>query len=49
MIKDISIADGRPEPHLGPDWARGKSGRLVLVNGAASAAAPAGARWSGSG
>ena len=33
VIKDISIADGRPEPHLGPDWARGKSGRLVLVNG----------------
>jgi FtsP/CotA-like multicopper oxidase with cupredoxin domain len=33
VIKDIGIADGRPEPHLGPDWARGKSGRLVLVNG----------------
>ena len=33
MIKDISIADGRPAPHIGADWARGKSGRLVLVNG----------------
>jgi FtsP/CotA-like multicopper oxidase with cupredoxin domain len=33
VIKDISLADGRPEPHFGPDWARGKSGRLVLVNG----------------
>jgi FtsP/CotA-like multicopper oxidase with cupredoxin domain len=34
LVKDISIADGRPEPHRNADWARGKSGRLVLVNGA---------------
>jgi FtsP/CotA-like multicopper oxidase with cupredoxin domain len=33
MFKDISIEDGRPAPHIGPDWVRGKSGRLVLVNG----------------
>jgi FtsP/CotA-like multicopper oxidase with cupredoxin domain len=34
LVKDLSIADGRPEPHRNADWARGKSGRLVLVNGA---------------
>jgi FtsP/CotA-like multicopper oxidase with cupredoxin domain len=33
MIKDISIAAGAPEPHRTADWARGKSGRMVLVNG----------------
>ena len=33
VIKDLSIADGRPEPHRTADWARGKSGRMVLVNG----------------
>lgn len=33
VIKDISISNGRPEPHRNADWARGKSGRLVLVNG----------------
>jgi FtsP/CotA-like multicopper oxidase with cupredoxin domain len=34
VIKDISIAaDGRPEAHHGADWARGKSGEIVLVNG----------------
>jgi FtsP/CotA-like multicopper oxidase with cupredoxin domain len=33
VIKDISITAGRPEPHRGADWARGKSGRIVLVNG----------------
>ena len=33
LIKDIGIAEGRPEPHRGADWARGKSGRIVLVNG----------------
>jgi FtsP/CotA-like multicopper oxidase with cupredoxin domain len=33
VIKDISIAAGAPEPHRGADWARGKSGRNVLVNG----------------
>ena len=33
MIKDVSIVDGRPAPHVGPDWVRGKSGELVLVDG----------------
>jgi FtsP/CotA-like multicopper oxidase with cupredoxin domain len=33
VIKDISIAAGAPEPHRTADWARGKSGRMVLVNG----------------
>jgi FtsP/CotA-like multicopper oxidase with cupredoxin domain len=33
VIKDISIEGGRPESHRGFDWARGKSGRMVLVNG----------------
>lgn len=33
VIKDISIAAGAPEPHRTADWARGKSGRIVLVNG----------------
>ena len=33
VIKDISLVDGRPAEHVGADWARGKSGRLVLVNG----------------
>jgi FtsP/CotA-like multicopper oxidase with cupredoxin domain len=33
VIKDISIAAGAPEPHHTADWARGKSGRMVLVNG----------------
>jgi FtsP/CotA-like multicopper oxidase with cupredoxin domain len=33
LLKDLTIIDGAPEPHWGPDWARGKSGRLILVNG----------------
>jgi FtsP/CotA-like multicopper oxidase with cupredoxin domain len=33
VIKDISITGGVPEPHRTADWARGKSGRMVLVNG----------------
>jgi FtsP/CotA-like multicopper oxidase with cupredoxin domain len=33
VCKDITVADGSPAPHRGADWARGKSGRLVLVNG----------------
>jgi FtsP/CotA-like multicopper oxidase with cupredoxin domain len=33
VFKDITVADGSPAPHRGADWARGKSGRLVLVNG----------------
>lgn len=33
MIKDLTIEDGRPAPHTNADWARGKSGRLVLANG----------------
>ena len=33
VLKDISIDDGRPAAHEGADWVRGKSGRLVLVNG----------------
>jgi FtsP/CotA-like multicopper oxidase with cupredoxin domain len=35
VFKDISVADGSPAPHRGADWARGKSGQLVLVNGEA--------------
>jgi FtsP/CotA-like multicopper oxidase with cupredoxin domain len=34
VVKDITIVDGAPAPHVGPDWARGKSGRKVFVNGA---------------
>ena len=33
VFKDITVADGSPAPHRSADWARGKSGRLVLVNG----------------
>ena len=33
VVKDITLADGSPAPHRTADWARGKSGRLVLVNG----------------
>jgi FtsP/CotA-like multicopper oxidase with cupredoxin domain len=34
VVKDLALADGRPAPHTTGDWARGKSGPLVLVNGA---------------
>jgi FtsP/CotA-like multicopper oxidase with cupredoxin domain len=34
VCKDISVVDGQPAPHHGADWARGKSGRAVFVNGA---------------
>lgn len=34
VVKDLAIVDGRPSPHTNSDWARGKSGPLVLVNGA---------------
>ena len=34
VVKDLSIEGGLPSPHSTGDWARGKSGRLVLVNGA---------------
>jgi FtsP/CotA-like multicopper oxidase with cupredoxin domain len=33
VIKDISLDGGAPEAHRTADWARGKSGRMVLVNG----------------
>lgn len=33
VIKDLTIVDGRPAPHTTGDWARGKSGELVLANG----------------
>ncbi len=33
LVKDLTIEDGHPAPHLTADWARGKSGSLVLVNG----------------
>lgn len=33
VIKDLTIVGGRPAPHTTPDWARGKSGNLVLANG----------------
>ena len=33
VLKDLTIVDGRPAPHTTPDWARGKSGSLVLANG----------------
>ena len=34
LIKDLTVVDGQPAPHTTADWARGKSGRLVLANGA---------------
>lgn len=34
VVKDLALADGRPAPHTTGDWARGKSGPLVLANGA---------------
>lgn len=33
VIKDLTIVGGEPAPHTISDWARGKSGRLVLANG----------------
>lgn len=33
LIKDLTVVDGRPAPHTTGDWARGKSGELVLANG----------------
>jgi FtsP/CotA-like multicopper oxidase with cupredoxin domain len=33
VVKDLTILDGRPAPHVTADWARGKSGSVVLVNG----------------
>jgi FtsP/CotA-like multicopper oxidase with cupredoxin domain len=33
VVKDLTIAGGLPAPHSTGDWARGKSGRFVLVNG----------------
>ncbi|MFO1048443.1 MAG: multicopper oxidase family protein [Geminicoccaceae bacterium] len=33
VIKDLTVVDGRPAPHTNADWARGKSGELVLANG----------------
>jgi FtsP/CotA-like multicopper oxidase with cupredoxin domain len=35
VVKDLSVGpDGLPAPHTTGDWARGKTGRLLLVNGA---------------
>lgn len=33
VIKDLSVVDGRPAPHTTGDWARGKTGPLLLANG----------------
>jgi FtsP/CotA-like multicopper oxidase with cupredoxin domain len=33
VLKDLTIVDGQPAPHTTADWARGKSGHLVLANG----------------
>lgn len=35
VLKDLSLRDGRPEPHKATDWADGKEGEMVLVNGRA--------------
>jgi FtsP/CotA-like multicopper oxidase with cupredoxin domain len=35
VVKDLSVGDdGLPAPHTNGDWARGKTGRLLLANGA---------------
>ena len=33
VVKDLSVEGGLPAEHTTGDWARGKSGRLVLANG----------------
>ncbi len=33
VLKDLTVVDGQPAPHTTADWARGKSGSLVLANG----------------
>jgi FtsP/CotA-like multicopper oxidase with cupredoxin domain len=33
MLRDLTLADGVPEPHDRRDWNRGKTGDLLLVNG----------------
>jgi FtsP/CotA-like multicopper oxidase with cupredoxin domain len=33
VVKDLAIQDGEPAAHTTSDWARGKTGRHVLVNG----------------
>ncbi|MEK0085868.1 multicopper oxidase family protein [Benzoatithermus flavus] len=33
VVKDLSVVDGLPAEHTTGDWARGKTGRSVLVNG----------------
>lgn len=33
VVKDLTIAGGEPATHTTSDWARGKAGRHVLVNG----------------
>jgi FtsP/CotA-like multicopper oxidase with cupredoxin domain len=33
VLKDLTVVDGAPAPHLLGDWRRGKEGDLVLVNG----------------
>ncbi len=33
VVKDLALLDGEPSPHTNSDWARGKSGPLVLANG----------------
>ena len=41
LIKDLTVTDGRPAPHVTADWARGKSGALVFANGAIQPVLPA--------
>ena len=33
MLRDLTLADGVPEPHDRRDWNRGRTGDLLLVNG----------------
>jgi FtsP/CotA-like multicopper oxidase with cupredoxin domain len=33
VVKDIALAQGRPGGHTTGDWARGKTGSLILANG----------------
>jgi len=33
LVKDLTAVDGQPAPHTTADWARGKSGTVVLANG----------------
>jgi FtsP/CotA-like multicopper oxidase with cupredoxin domain len=33
VVKDLSVVEGLPAPHATGDWARGKTGPLLLANG----------------